>query len=62
MFETIAFAIVGAIVGIILHGNLITLGSGDGFLTWVIGPLAGAAAFGAIGFALAPTTTRRSAG
>lgn len=55
LFNTIAFAAVGAIVGIALHGNLITLGSGEGFLTWVIGPLAGAAAFGALAYLLAGT-------
>lgn len=54
-FQTVAFAIVGAIVGILLHGNLITIGSGEGFLSWVIGPLAGAASFGAIGLLLART-------
>ncbi len=55
MFNTIAFAVVGAVLGIVLHGNLVTIGSGNGFLTWVIGPLAGAAAFGGLGFALAQT-------
>jgi alpha-glucoside transport system permease protein len=54
-FETVAFAIVGAIIGILLHGNLITISSGEGFLSWVIGPLAGAAAFGAVGLLLART-------
>jgi alpha-glucoside transport system permease protein len=54
-FNTIVFGIVGALLGITLHGNLITLGSGDGFLTWVIGPLAGAIAFSALGLALAST-------
>ena len=55
MFNTIAFAVVGAVLGIALHGNLVTIGSGEGFLTWVVGPLAGAAAFGGLGFALAQT-------
>lgn len=54
-FSTIVFGIVGAIVGITLHGNLVTIGSGTGFLTWVVGPLAGAAAFGALGLSLART-------
>jgi alpha-glucoside transport system permease protein len=54
-FQTVAFAIVGAIVGILLHGNLITIGSGESFLSWVIGPLAGAASFGAVGLLLART-------
>lgn len=54
-FQTVAFAIIGAIIGILLHGNLITIGSGDGFLSWVIGPLAGAASFGAVGLLLART-------
>jgi len=55
LFNTIAFATVGTLVGIMLHGNLVTIGSGDGFLTWVVGPLAGAAAFGGLGFGLAGT-------
>jgi alpha-glucoside transport system permease protein len=54
-FSTIVFGVVGAIVGITLHGNLITIGSGTGFLTWVVGPLAGAAAFGVLGALLART-------
>jgi alpha-glucoside transport system permease protein len=58
-FSTVAFAIIGAVVGIVLHGNLVTIGSGDGFLTWVAGPLAGAASFGALGFALANTDDAR---
>ena len=53
MYNAIAFAAVGALFGIILHGNLVTVGSGTGFLTWVVGPLAGAAGFGAIGVGLA---------
>ncbi len=52
-FMVIASGVVGAVVGIMLHGNLVTIGSGEGFFTWVVGPLAGAAAFGALGYALA---------
>jgi ABC-type sugar transport system permease subunit len=52
-FSTILFAVIGALVGIVLHGNLVTVGSGSGFLTWVVGPLLGAAGFGAVGLALA---------
>ena len=48
-FSTILFAVIGALVGIVLHGNLVTVGSGSGFLTWVVGPLLGAAGFGAAG-------------
>lgn len=59
-FTTVAFAIVGATIGIVLHGNLVTIGSGDGFLTWVVGPLAGAGAFGLLGFALARTDEPRT--
>lgn len=54
-FNVIIFGIIGALVGIMLHGNLVTIGSGSGFLTWVVGPLLGAAAFGAVGLALART-------
>ena len=53
LFNTIAFAIAGALTGILLHGNLVTVGSGDGFLTWVVGPLVGALSFGAVGLLLA---------
>ncbi len=59
MFQTIAFAVVGALIGIMLHGNLVTIGSGSGFLSWVIGPLAGGAAFGAVGYLLARTDDPR---
>ncbi len=59
LFNTIAFGVVGAILGIALHGNLITIGSGTGFLTWVVGPAAGAAAFGALGYVLAGTDDPR---
>ncbi|MFN3255683.1 MAG: ABC transporter permease subunit [Ilumatobacter sp.] len=52
-FSAIAFGAIGAVFGIVLHGNLVTLGSGEGFFTWVLGPLVGAAAFGAIGIGLA---------
>ncbi len=64
-FSAIAFAVIGTIVGIILHGNLLTLGSGTGFLTWALGPVVGAAAFGAVGLGLATTSdasTRRLIG
>lgn len=54
-FITICFAIVGALVGIVIHGNGITIGSGDGFLPWVIGPLVGGALVGVLGFVLAQT-------
>ncbi|MGB5758424.1 MAG: sugar ABC transporter permease [Acidimicrobiales bacterium] len=52
-FNAIAFAAVGALVGVVIHGNLLTVGSGAGFLPWVLGPLAGAASFGAVGLGLA---------
>jgi ABC-type sugar transport system permease subunit len=54
-FSTLAFASLGALLGIIVHGNGLTLGSGGGFLSWVLGPLLGAAFFGALGFVLATT-------
>lgn len=54
-FSAIAFGTIGALLGIILHGNLVTLGSGDSFLAWVVGPLAGAAVFGGVGVLLAKT-------
>jgi alpha-glucoside transport system permease protein len=53
LFNAIAFAAIGAFIGILLHGNRVSVGSGGGFLTWVVGPLVGAAGFGAIGVGLA---------
>ena len=55
LFSGIAFGTVGFLLGVALHGNLITLGSGDGFLPWVIGPLVGAAVLVALGLLLART-------
>jgi ABC-type sugar transport system permease subunit len=55
LFNAIAFAAIGAVVGVLLHGNQVTAGSGSGFFTWVIGPLVAAAAFGAVGVGLAST-------
>lgn len=54
-FMAIAFGVLGALLGILLHGNRLTLGSGTGFFTWVLGPLVGAAVFVGIGAALART-------
>jgi ABC-type sugar transport system permease subunit len=54
-FSVLAFGALGAVLGMLLHGNLLTLGSGKGFLTWILGPLVGAAAFGGLGAALAVT-------
>jgi alpha-glucoside transport system permease protein len=54
-FSVLAFGGLGALYGIVLHGNQITVGSGRGFFTWVIGPLAGALAFGVLAGALAIT-------
>ncbi len=54
-FSALTFATVGALLGIILHGNGLTVGSGGGFLSWVLGPLVGAVFFGALGFVLATT-------
>ncbi len=52
-FQTIAFAILGALVGILLHGNRLTVGSDSGFWSWVLGPIVGGVVFGALGFVLA---------
>jgi hypothetical protein len=52
-FSALAFGAVGALFGILLHGTKVTVGSGEGFLTWVVGPLVGALAFGGLGVAMA---------
>ena len=54
-FNTLRFATLGALLGIVLHGNGLTLGSEGGTWSWILGPLAGGIAFGAIGFLLAQT-------
>jgi len=54
-FLAIAAGCIGALFGILLHGNRLTLGSGSGFLTWVVGPIVGAAIFVGIGALLART-------
>ncbi len=58
-FLTIAMGVLGVILAILLHGNGLTVGSGDSFLAWVIGPLIGGVAFGALGFVLAQTDDPR---
>lgn len=52
-FNAIAAGALGAVVGVLIHGNQLTLGSGGGFLSWILGPLIGAAVGGAVGVALA---------
>ncbi len=54
-FSALATGLVGAFVGIVIHGNNLTVGSGDGFLNWVIGPIVGAAIFAITGYVLATT-------
>ncbi|MEM9515089.1 MAG: ABC transporter permease subunit [Actinomycetota bacterium] len=58
-FQTLWFGLFGLVLGVLLHGNLLTLGSGTGFLTWVVGPLVGALAFGGLGYVLAVTDDER---
>jgi alpha-glucoside transport system permease protein len=58
-FNTLWFGVFGFSLGVLLHGNRLTLGSGDSFLAWIIGPLLGAISFGAIGFVLAQTDDPR---
>jgi ABC-type sugar transport system permease subunit len=52
-FNTLWFGVMGAVLGILLHGNGLTIGSGGGVWSWLLGPLLGGIAFGAIGFLLA---------
>ncbi len=54
-FNAIAFGLLGAVLGVLLHGNGITVGSGSGFLPWVIGPLVGAAVLGTLGYVMTRT-------
>lgn len=54
-FNTLRFATLGFLLGIVLHGNGLTIGSDGGIWSWIIGPLLGGVAFGAIGFLLAQT-------
>ena len=54
-FNTLRFSAFGVLLGVVLHGNLLTYGSGDTFLAWIIGPAIGAVTVGAIGFALSQT-------
>ncbi|MCP3856602.1 MAG: sugar ABC transporter permease [Actinomycetia bacterium] len=58
-FQAVSFGILGAFLGVLLHGNGLTLGSGGGFLPWLLGPLLGGAAFGALGFFLAGVDGQR---
>jgi alpha-glucoside transport system permease protein len=62
-FNLILYGVVGFVAGVALHGNLITVGSGEGFFTWIVGPLVGAAVLGGLGYALSVTDdpTRRRA-
>ena len=52
-FQTLAFSVIGALLGMVLHGNALTLGSGGGFLTFLPGPILGGLALGALGYVLA---------
>jgi ABC-type sugar transport system permease subunit len=54
-FNTLWFGVLGVLLAIVLHGNGLTLASEGGVWSWLLGPLAGGAAFGAIGFLLAQT-------
>ena len=40
-FNTLRFAALGFLLGIVLHGNGLTIGSEGGIWSWVLGPLAG---------------------
>lgn len=54
-FNLIVYSIVGFVAGVVLHGNLITVGSGEGFFTWIVGPLVGALVLGGLGYLLSVT-------
>jgi alpha-glucoside transport system permease protein len=58
-FNTLWFGTLGALLGIVLHGNGLTIGSEGGVWSWILGPLLGGIAFGAIGFLLAQTDDPR---
>ncbi|MEM8619918.1 MAG: sugar ABC transporter permease [Actinomycetota bacterium] len=55
LFNAIAYGLIGFIGGVLLHGNLITVGSGRGFFTWVVGPLIAGVVLGGIGYVLSIT-------
>lgn len=49
----LAFAVVGGALGVVVHGNGITVGSRGGFVSWMLGPVVGAAAAACVGHLLA---------
>jgi len=64
-FTALIFGAVGFLVGVVLHGNHVTVGSGDGFLRWIWLPAAAAVVFAFVGIGLEQTsgaTPRRVAG
>jgi alpha-glucoside transport system permease protein len=58
-FSALAAGVVGFVVGVILAGNQLTIGSGGGFLSFVWLPLALAAACALVGVGLAATDDPR---
>ncbi len=58
-FSTLAFGTVGFLIGVVLSGNQLTIGSGGSFLRWVWLPIAIGAVCAAVGFALAITDDPR---
>jgi alpha-glucoside transport system permease protein len=59
-FTALVFATVGFVVGMVLHGNRVTVGSGDGFVRWIWLPLLAAVVFAVAGLALEQTRDRRT--
>ena len=51
-FTAIAFGVIGFVVGVLVHGNRVTVGSEGGFFQWVWLPLLLALGFAAMAIAL----------
>jgi drug/metabolite transporter (DMT)-like permease len=58
-FTAIAFGLVGFLLAAVLHGNRVTRGSGEGFLTWIWLPVVAGVVFAAVGLVLESTSDPR---
>jgi alpha-glucoside transport system permease protein len=58
-FNTLWFGTGGVLLGVVLHGNGLTIGSEGGLWSFLLGPVLGGVAFGTIGFLMARTDDPR---